>query len=298
MIDIIDVRHSCPEPAGITIERPLGHPSYTFLHLYNPVDIMLNGQIIRTEPHACILYNQFTPQYLHSDVPLLNDWIHFGPGLDQYFLVYGLQYDTVFYPENPDLITLIIREMEQEFYTYQPHKEKLLTAKTDELFIKCARLISKESAHVPSDFVLQFTYLRTVILSQPGKNWTISAMASQVGLGRSKFHSIYKSLFGISPINDLINMRISTAKTLLLHSNSSISAIAEQLGYNNLAHFTKQFRAIVGLSPGQYRASPQSDSDRPARVDMTQILADTLAYHYHTQQQYHEVRYIKPTKSP
>ena len=296
MIEIIDVRHSCPEPAGITIERPLGHPSYTFLHLYNPVDIMLNGEIIHTKPHACILYNQLTPQYLHSEVPLLNDWIHFGPGLDEHFLAYGLKYDTVFYPENPDFITLIIREMEQEFYTYQPYKETILAAKTDELFIKCARLTNKSPSPVSSDFTLQFTYLRTMILSQPGKNWTIQAMASQVGLGRSKFHSIYKSLFGISPVNDLINMRISAAKTLLLHSDNSITEIAEQLGYNNLAHFTKQFRAIVGLSPGQFRTSPQSDSNTPARVDMTQILSDALAYHYKTQQQYHEVRYIKSNK--
>ena len=296
MINIIDVRHSCPEAAGITIERPMGHPSYTFLHLYNPVELILDGKVVRTAPHACILYDRFTPQYLHSEEALLNDWIHFGPGLDEHFLAYGLQYDTVFYPENPDFITLIIREMEQEFYTYQPHKEKILTAKTDELFIKCSRMTNKSPSPVPSDFTLQFTYLRTMILSQPGKNWTIQAMASQVGLGRSKFHSIYKSLFGISPITDLINMRISTAKTLLLHSNKSISEIAEHLGYNNLAHFTKQFRSIVGLSPGQFRASPPSDIDTPARVDMTQILSDVLAYHYQTQQQYHEVRYIKSNK--
>jgi AraC-like DNA-binding protein len=150
---------------------------------------------------------------------------------------------------------------------------------------------------VPSDFTIQFTYLRTVILPQLDKNWTIQAMASQVGLGRSKFHAVYKSLFGISPINDLINMRISTAKTLLLHSSKSISEIAEQLGYSNLPHFTKQFRAIVGVSPGQFRASPPINSNSPARVDMTQILSDALSYHHNTQQQYHEVRYIRKQKS-
>ena len=78
--------------------------------------------------------------------------------------------------------------------------------------------------------------------------------------------------------------------------NGYVRMIAEQLGYNNLAHFTKQFRAIVGLSPGQFRASPHSDTNTPARVDMTQILSDALAYHYKTQQQYHEVRYIKSNK--
>lgn len=296
MIDIIDLRHSGQEPAGFTIERPLGHPSYTFLHFHNPVDLILQDNIIHTEPHACILYNQFTPQYIHSEITLVHDWIHFGPGLDEHFLAYGLMYDTVFYPETPDFITLIIQEMEQEFFTYQQYKEKILTAKTDELFIKCARLSSKVPTPVPSDFTIQFTYLRTVIMSQLDKNWTIQTMASQVGLGRSKFHAVYKSIFGISPINDLINMRISSAKTLLLHSKKSISEIAEQLGYNSQAHFTKQFRAIVGLSPGQFRASPQRNSNSPTRVVMTQILSDTMTYHHNTQKQYNEVRYIKSKK--
>lgn len=296
MIDIIDMRSLCHEPSGFTLERPLGYPSYTFIHFYNSVDLMLTDGVIHTKPHACILYNQFTPQYLHSEVTLVHDWIHFGPGLDEHFLAYGLKYDTVFYPENPDFITLIIQEMEQEFLTYLPYKEKILTAKADELFIKCSRRLNNVSTPISSDFTRQFTYLRTVIMSQLDKNWTIQAMASQVGLGRTKFHAIYKSLFGISPITDLINMRISSAKTLLLHSNKSISEIAEQLGYNNLAHFTKQFRANVGLSPGQFRASPQSDDNSTTRVVMPQILSDALTYHYNNQTEYHERRYIKFNK--
>lgn len=297
MINIIDVRHSGQEPAGFTLERPLGHPSYTFLHFHNPVDLIINGEIVHTNPHACILYNQYTPQYIYSEVALVHDWVHFGSGLDEHFLAYGLTYDTVFYPENPDFITLIVQEMEQEFFALLPYKERMLSARTDELFIKCARLSIKSSTFASDDFTLQFTHLRTVIMSQLNKNWTIQTMAAQIGLGRSKFHTIYKSLFGISPINDLINMRISSAKMLLLHSDISISEIAEQLGYNSLAHFTKQFHAVVGIPPGRFRASPLSSSDSSARVYMTRILSDTLTYHHNTQQQYHEVRYIKPKKT-
>lgn len=34
-----------------------------------------------------------------------------------------------------------------------------------------------------------------------------------------------------------------------------VHAMAEQVGYNDVAHFSKSFKKIVGKTPGEYRAS-------------------------------------------
>ena len=34
-----------------------------------------------------------------------------------------------------------------------------------------------------------------------------------------------------------------------------VHAIAEKLGYNDVAHFSKTFKRIVGKTPGEYRAT-------------------------------------------
>ena len=43
------------------------------------------------------------------------------------------------------------------------------------------------------------------------------------------------------------------AKNLILHTDKPISEISEDVGFNQLSHFIKQFRGNYGLSPLKYR---------------------------------------------
>ena len=55
---------------------------------------------------------------------------------------------------------------------------------------------------------------------------------------------------------DLIGgMRIDRAKVLLADPAMRVHAVAEEVGYNDVAHFSKSFKKIVGKTPGEYRAS-------------------------------------------
>lgn len=55
---------------------------------------------------------------------------------------------------------------------------------------------------------------------------------------------------------ELLNiMRIDLAKVLLADPALRVHAIAEQVGYNDVAHFSKSFKKITGKNPGEYRAS-------------------------------------------
>ena len=55
---------------------------------------------------------------------------------------------------------------------------------------------------------------------------------------------------------DLIGgMRIDRAKVLLADPAMRVHAVAEEVVYNDVAHFSKSFKRIVGKTPGEYRAS-------------------------------------------
>ena len=54
----------------------------------------------------------------------------------------------------------------------------------------------------------------------------------------------------IAYINDL---RIEKAKPLLLHSDSSVTEIALEVGFNNTSYFIKKFRQATGMSPHKFR---------------------------------------------
>ena len=45
-IKITRARHAWPEKAGFTIDRPRGLPEYTFLHFFESVQILVNGETL------------------------------------------------------------------------------------------------------------------------------------------------------------------------------------------------------------------------------------------------------------
>lgn len=254
MLKITAIRHAWPEHAGFCIERKNGHPDYSFIHFTNGATIRLRDELISVPHHTCILYRPGTPQYLYSRQPLIHDWLHFSG--DPMPLLDGLELpvDTMLHPLRSDFITDIMQEMESEFYARKSGRDELLSLKISELFLKLSRAVSGESAAaVDTSTSERLRKLRGEIFLSLGHPWTVAEMASRVGLSESRFYSVYRSVYGSSPMDDLIHARIDAAKDALMFSSQPVSAIAESLGYNNLTHFIRQFRSFVGTSPSRYR---------------------------------------------
>ena len=78
-------------------------------------------------------------------------------------------------------------------------------------------------------------------------------MAELAYVSPSRFHTVYRAAFGISPMDDLIHARIDTAKNRLCNSNESVNRLALELGYKNVTHFCRQFKKITGMTPVEFR---------------------------------------------
>lgn len=63
----------------------------------------------------------------------------------------------------------------------------------------------------------------------------------------------FKKEYDISPINYLIEKRLSEAKWLLINTNETVSSIAERVGYANYYYFAKLFCERIGFMPSEYR---------------------------------------------
>jgi AraC-like DNA-binding protein len=83
--------------------------------------------------------------------------------------------------------------------------------------------------------------------------WTVDEMAALVGLGNTLFNDKVKSYSGFSPINYLINIRISEAIKLLKKRDNSITDIALNTGFYSSQHFSTTFKKITGFTPGEFR---------------------------------------------
>lgn len=256
MFKVTGIRHAWPEKAGFCLNRPAGYHNYSFVHFISGAEITLNGETAEIPAHTCILYRPHTPQYFVSREPLIHDWFHFSADdtLDAMLLRLNLPADTLFYPRRADFITGIVQEMETEFFGSRIGREDLLDAKLRELFCRLSRTISGESElHVDPAAAERLQQLRSRMFMNLAHPWTVAEMASQVGFSESRFYSVYRAVYGNSPMDDLIHARIDAAKNALLFTSDPVSVIAESLGYGNLTHFIRQFKGITGLSPARYR---------------------------------------------
>ena len=72
-------------------------------------------------------------------------------------------------------------------------------------------------------------------------------------MSRSNFERMFCRFVG-APVSDYIRRRrIDAASDLLRTTNMTVLDIALAVGYHNTANFNKQFRAVTGKTPGEYR---------------------------------------------
>lgn len=88
---------------------------------------------------------------------------------------------------------------------------------------------------------------------------TVKKMADMAGLDTAYFGQLFKHETGETMSRYLKNIRIKNAENMLRSGEYiHIGAVAEQCGYPDVYHFSKQFKAVAGIPPSKYM--PKKDS--------------------------------------
>lgn len=82
---------------------------------------------------------------------------------------------------------------------------------------------------------------------------TQEEVSNAVGLSAAYFSVLFKKVEGEGFAKYLINVRMEQAKILLRESNIPVSKVCQQVGYNDLKHFTHTFEKATGVKPATYR---------------------------------------------
>ena len=91
---------------------------------------------------------------------------------------------------------------------------------------------------------------------------SVNELARLAGLSTSHFSAVFKQTVGVSVIEYVKRLRSARARELLITSNASVAEIGEAVGYADAFYFSRQFRAVNGVSPTAFRS--QSLDDAPA----------------------------------
>lgn len=92
-----------------------------------------------------------------------------------------------------------------------------------------------------------------LIHQAPAKRWTVPALSAAVGVSRSPFAAKFTALVGQPPMVYLKRWRLQLAANLIRQRAVSLSSIAERVGYESTAGFSRAFTREFGVPPGRYR---------------------------------------------
>lgn len=88
----------------------------------------------------------------------------------------------------------------------------------------------------------------------PTRDWSVRELARYMGASRSSFAERFASAVGETPARYVARMRMHQAHQWL-REGQRVALVAERLGYESEASFSRAFKRIIGAPPSQFRGS-------------------------------------------
>lgn len=101
-------------------------------------------------------------------------------------------------------------------------------------------------------------YIKRYIDIHYSQDLNLDTLAQATYMNKYYLSHVFRRSFGTSPIDYLIEKRISTAKFLLGTTKYSVGEISEIVGYNSPSYFSQIFKKRIGLTPRDYRTTYNS----------------------------------------
>jgi AraC-like DNA-binding protein len=147
---------------------------------------------------------------------------------------------------------ILFQNMHSEFINQEIGYCARINQLIDELIILIARQLTRQN-NSRRDFPQTFMKLEQTLRENLSHQWTVEEMAALVGLGITAFSEKVKNFTGFSPLNYLINIRISEAIKLLKRQDVHVTDIALDVGFYSSQHFATTFKKLTGYTPSEFR---------------------------------------------
>lgn len=94
---------------------------------------------------------------------------------------------------------------------------------------------------------------RDVLASEGPDAPSVQEVAAQAGVTTGLFIRQFAALFGETPHQLRVRMRLERAKRLLATTDMAVTDICFEVGFSSVGSFSAQFRRRVGVTPTAYR---------------------------------------------
>lgn len=227
---------------------------WLLLQTHTPAFFDIDGEKYIMPEKTAILYPPHCPlHYGAFNSFFKNDWVRFRT--DEDFIINSTvpQRKPIVIPDF-DFTHYIFFQLAIENYDHKARREDTIKALFQILFYKLEEALNHINEVGEADDLIS---LRLKIKNNPAFDWNIPYMADLLHVSTGHLHTMYRNTFGISCMDDIIQMRIDLAKDYLSNSKIPINIISELCGYKNVEHFSRQFKKHTEFSPSTYRRNNQ-----------------------------------------
>ncbi|MBP6020649.1 MAG: cupin domain-containing protein [Burkholderiaceae bacterium] len=164
-------------------------------------------------------------------------------------------------------LTFLTRMIRTEAEEHKMGALEVVTALTTALFVISLRQyfdtpsVNQSMLALLSDKSTAASLL--AMYTRPAENWSVASLAALSNMSRSTLSRRYSTLAGKGPAEVLLAVRCLHALKTLRTTTSSIHTIANQVGYQSEAAFSKAFTRQMGITPSQARREPIHFNTKP-----------------------------------
>ncbi len=178
-------------------------------------------------------------------------WVHFtGGNVTNILRFYGITDDMRVISTGASFeYTRIFKQMIQELQRCQTHYPDLLTLLLLQLLIQIGRDHHKKDAYLETEMELAIQFFN----DNYNTDISIEEYAASRGMSVSWFIRNFKQYAHTTPMQYLVERRMTNAQMLLETTNYNVSEIGNLVGYDNPLYFSRIFRRQKGMSPTEYR---------------------------------------------
>jgi AraC-like DNA-binding protein len=132
------------------------------------------------------------------------------------------------------------------------------------------RALASADYHINNDITeanrRRIEFIHRHVRENLGREISQPEIAASINLTPQAFSRFFRKATGQTFVGFVNILRINAVCRLLMETNQCITEIAMDCGYNNIANFNRQFMALKGMNPTQFRERRLHLLDRPASI--------------------------------
>lgn len=181
-------------------------------------------------------------------------WVHFTGSqvekiLEHYNIIRG---EKIIYSGTSPDFQWLFGQIIQELQLCRKQYDEMLTLLLRNIFILIRRSL-EINKNFTDTMEKEVSYAIYYFRDNFNKEINVDEYAQSLNISVSWFIRCFRQITGMTPLQYVINLRISNAQMLLETSDYTISQIAESVGYENALYFSRLFHKQTGISPKEYR---------------------------------------------